>query len=219
MRDLPPIKLGKSAKERQWYEQLGDLYSLIVTTEHLETAYVRDAISEQAYTSACLKLIAQYKTLREAMGEQAPELGAFCRDYSLQCRAAEQRLKVGIPATVLHGEAGAGGAGGAGAASGGQRMEVSVFHAVQHFITLMDGLKLGQRAVDELHPPLMELAESISKVPALPQDHESRTKTLHWLTTLHAMRAHEELTDAQCRQFSFDLDQAYNQFHKFVKGH
>ena len=48
MRELPPIKLGRTPKERTLYEQLGDLYSLIVTTEHIETAYVRDAISEQA---------------------------------------------------------------------------------------------------------------------------------------------------------------------------
>ena len=48
MRELAPIKLGRTPKERTLYEQLGDLYSLVVTTEHIETAYVRDAISEQA---------------------------------------------------------------------------------------------------------------------------------------------------------------------------
>jgi ESCRT-I complex subunit VPS28 len=161
------------------------------------------------------------------MGDTAPELDAFCREYSLECRAAEQRFKVGIPATVVHGEVGGaggggfggGGAGGAGGGGSDRRMEVSVFHAVQNFITLMDSLKLGQRAVDELHPPLVELVDSISRVPSLPQDHESRQKTMSWLTTLHQMKAHQELNDEQTRQMAFDLDSAYNAFHKFVKGH
>ena len=185
------------------YEQLGDLYSLIVTTEHIELAYVRDAITEQEYTSTCAKLIAQYKTLRESMGSSAPELDAFCREYNLECRAGENRLRVGVPATVVHGDGGA-------AASGGKKMEVAVFHAVQHFITMMDSLKLNMRAVDELHPTLTELVDSVNKVPGLPPDHESKVKAVQWLTTLHTMKAHEELSEEQVRQMSFDLDSAYN---------
>lgn len=203
MRELPLIKLGKSPKDRMLYEQLGDLYSLIVTTEHIELAYVRDAITEQAYTSTCAKLIAQYKTLRESMGSSAPELDAFCRDYNLECRAGENRLRVGVPATVVHGDGGS-------SSGGGKKMEVAVFHAVQHFITMMDSLKLNMRAVDELHPTLTELVDSVNKVPGLPPDHESKAKTVQWLTTLHQMKAHEELNEEQVRQMSFDLDSAYN---------
>jgi len=89
---------------------------------------------------------------------------------------------------------------------------------VQNFITLMDSLKLGQRAVDELHPPLVELVDSVNRVPSLPAEHDSRTRTMTWLTTLHQMKAHQELSDEQARQMAFDLDAAYASFHKFVKG-
>lgn len=227
MRELPPIKLGRTPKERVLYEQLGDLYSLIVTMEHIELAYVRDAISEQAYGSTCQKLIGQYKTLRESMGSSAPDLDLFCKDYGLECRAGENRLRVGVPATVLHGgEISGGGGGGSGGHGGGygggggngNKMEVAVFHSVQHFITMMDSLKLNMRAVDELHPTLTELVEAISKVPGLPAEHESKTKTVSWLTILHQMKAHEELNEEQIRQMSFDLDSAYNAFHRFVQG-
>ena len=132
----------------------------------------------------------------------------------MECRAAENRFKVGIPATVIHGDI----AGNAASGGGGGKLEVAVFHAVQHFITTMDSLKLNMRAVDELHPTLSELMDSINKVPNLPQQHESKVKTLAWLTTLHQMKAHEELTDEQARQMSFDLDSAYSSFHRFVKG-
>ena len=72
--------------------------------------------------------------------------------------------------------------------------------------------------MDELHPALSELVDSVSLVPRLPAEHESRSKALHWLTTLHQMKAHEQLDDEQVRQMSFDLDCAYNAFHRFVKG-
>ena len=214
MKEYPPIKLGRTAKERVLYEQLGDLYSLIVTTEHLELAYVRDAISEQAYANTCQKLIAQYKTLRESMGSSAPELDAFCKEYGLECRAGENRLQVGVPATIVHGDNSSAQSG----SNGGNKMEVAVFHTVQHFITCMDSLKLNMRAVDELHPTLTELVDSVNKVPGLAADHESKQKTVQWLTTLHRMKAHEELTEEQARQMSFDLDSAYNAFHRFVQG-
>ena len=97
-----------------------------------------------SYTSTCSKLIAQYKTLRESLGDAAPSLDSFCRDYGLESRAAVNRLTVGVPATLLHGAGGggggaagaAGGAGGAGAAAAGNK-ELAIFHAVQHFITVM----------------------------------------------------------------------------------
>lgn len=43
--ELPPVKLDQTREQREMSEQLADLYSLLVTIEHVETAYVRDAIS------------------------------------------------------------------------------------------------------------------------------------------------------------------------------
>jgi hypothetical protein len=40
-----------------------DMYAIIVATEKLERAYVRDKISAQDYEPACQKLIGQFKTL------------------------------------------------------------------------------------------------------------------------------------------------------------
>lgn len=40
-----------------------DLYAIIKTTEKLERAYVRDAISPELYEQACERLIAQFKVL------------------------------------------------------------------------------------------------------------------------------------------------------------
>ena len=40
-----------------------DLYAIIKTTEKLERAYVRDAVSPELYEQACEKLIQQFKVL------------------------------------------------------------------------------------------------------------------------------------------------------------
>lgn len=45
-------------------EKLADLYAILLTTEHLETAYVRDAVTAGDYAPACAKLIAQFKTVK-----------------------------------------------------------------------------------------------------------------------------------------------------------
>jgi ESCRT-I complex subunit VPS28 len=144
---------------------------------------------------------------------------------------------------VLHGGSGASAKGGSG---------LHVFHAVQHFITAMDSLKLGMKAVDELHPNMSDLMDSVNKVvrthaqdthcqsaasPAvvlntdcavvplcvlslqatLPAEHESKTKVREWLLRLGSMKAHDELSAEQVRQMSFDLENAYNAFHRFVE--
>jgi len=201
--------LATTREEKKLFDDLGDLYSIIVAIEHLEKAYVRDAVSGDAYTDACKKLIAQFKTLKEALGEQA-DVAAFSGKWSLTCAAALNRLKVGVPATTYHG---------ANQTSGEEKKrEIHVFHAVQHFITAMDSLKLEMKCVDELHPGFSDLLESLNKIPELPPDHVSKAKVQQWLLTLNTMKASEELPEDKIRQMSMDLEIAYNAFHKFISG-
>ena len=39
------IKLFESSREREYYDNLADLYTVILATEHLERAFARDAIT------------------------------------------------------------------------------------------------------------------------------------------------------------------------------
>lgn len=158
----------------------------------------------QEYTNHCKKTIARYKTLAEH--QTVPSIVQFCQEYDVDCKAALNRFEKMVPGTLLH-----------GGASESKGKELSVFHCVQHFITTMDSLKLEMRAVDELHPSMSDLMDSINKVMRLPQNHVSREKVQTWLMTLSRMKATDELTDEQVRQMSFDLDAAYNAFHRFVQ--
>jgi ESCRT-I complex subunit VPS28 len=48
------VKLFTNNRGREKYENLADLYSILVATEHLERAYIRDSISSQEYASIAL---------------------------------------------------------------------------------------------------------------------------------------------------------------------
>jgi hypothetical protein len=50
----------------------------------------------------------------------------------------------------------------------------------QTFITLVDALKLGERAVDSLHPYLKDLVSSMNKLSTLPSDFEGKLKVKEW---------------------------------------
>lgn len=55
------VKLADSAAERDLHESLAEIYSIIVTLDALEKAYLRDSIKESEYTETCDRLLRQYK--------------------------------------------------------------------------------------------------------------------------------------------------------------
>jgi len=208
IKELPAVQLSKTSTERQNTDNLADLFAIVVALDRLEAAYVKDSVPVDSYQKSCQKLLAQYKTQKEVVGVLVPDLESFMKDYSMNCRAAANRIAQGVPATIMHG----------GGKDENKGKELSVFHAVQHFITTMDALKLAMKAVDQLHPNLSDLMDSLNKVADLPPDHESRTKVKEWLVKLNSMKAHDELSDDDLRQMSFDLDTSYAAFHRFIQG-
>ena len=59
-----------------------DLFAIFKTTEKLERAYVRDAISSKEYEPACQKLIGQYKTLWETLRDTVCCMHAYICCYT-----------------------------------------------------------------------------------------------------------------------------------------
>ncbi|CAI5956956.1 unnamed protein product [Closterium sp. NIES-64] len=197
------IPLWQGDAEREQYESFADLYAIIKTTEKLEKAYVRDLISPADYEPACAKLIGQFRTLRTALQGAVPDIERFMTTYKMDCPAAKNRLLVaGVPATVEHKSA---------TVESGSAT-VAVAETVQHFITAMDTVKLNMLAVDQVHPLLSLLLNSLCSVPSLPAEFEGRTKVRDWLVRLNSMAASDELSEEQARQLSFDLESSYSVF-------
>jgi ESCRT-I complex subunit VPS28 len=55
--------LTTTRAERDLQEYLGELFSIIVTLDELEKAFLKDAIPEADYTEICDRSLRQYKAL------------------------------------------------------------------------------------------------------------------------------------------------------------
>lgn len=82
----------------------------------------------------------------------------------------------------------------------------------------MDTLRLNRYAVDELHPILADLIQSLNNMPGLPADFEGKAKVRQWLITLHSMKASDEITEEQARQMLFEMEQSHTEFYRLISG-
>lgn len=80
----------------------------------------------------------------------------------------------------------------------------------------MDKLRLEIRAMDDLHPELRDLVDTMNRLSILPGDFEGKQKVAQWLETLNSMQASDELSEAQVRQLLFDLESSYAAFNKIL---
>jgi len=190
---------------------MADLYAIIKTVEHLEKAYVKDAIPADKYEPACTKLIAQYRT---ACGLVDMKVEDFAKMYKLDCPAAMLRLNAGIPATLEHTTA---------SSSSASSQQAIVAQVVQNFITTSDLVKLysgeqGNVSVDQLLPYLRDLLDALNKMPSLSPDFIGKAKIKEWIKVLTPQPASYQLTDEQVRQITFDLESSHDAFFKSLSG-
>ncbi|ORY99182.1 vacuolar protein sorting-associated [Syncephalastrum racemosum] len=190
---------------------MADLFAIIVLMEHLEKAFIRDSITAEEYTPQCANLIAKYKTTMNFLSDSVTNLETFMDDYKLTCPAAVNRFKIGVPATYEH-------AVGDNTKQDMGKSAKYIAETVLHFITLMDTLRLNRYAVDELHPILADLIQSLNNVPGLPADFEGKAKVRQWLITLHSMKASDQITEEQARQMLFEMDQSHTEFYRLLSG-
>ncbi|KAF2143726.1 uncharacterized protein K452DRAFT_285759 [Aplosporella prunicola CBS 121167] len=224
------VKLSANSAERELYESLAELYSIITTLDALEKAFLKDSVGEAEYTETCARLLKQYKSNLADEGVQRGfgELEAFKREWGLECPRATERLRVGIPATVeqpshrASTKQGGGGRGGGGeegnsnsnSGSGGADATL-VVSATENFITLLDAIKMGLLTKDVLHPLLGDIIQSVNRVTN--REFENKGKIVQWLIALNQMKAVDQLSEDQAREFHFDMDQAYYGFKAVLK--
>jgi len=163
MTERKEFKLWTDRKTREHYENLADLFAIIKTTDKLEKAWIRaSSMPAKDYEDACSRLIAQFRTVKTALGWDTQRVEAFMKEYKMVCSNARLRLiESGVPATVEYGQP--------TTQDDGQRAKASA-EAVHYFITAMDGLKLDLKAVDEIYPQLNDIVSTLNRVSGLPQD-------------------------------------------------
>ena len=71
--------------ERDLYESLAEIYSIIITLDGLEKAYIKDAITEQEYSETCARLLKQYKSSLsdDSVAREFVDLETFKRTWGV----------------------------------------------------------------------------------------------------------------------------------------
>ncbi|KAI9716847.1 MAG: Vacuolar protein-sorting-associated protein 28 [Chrysothrix sp. TS-e1954] len=199
------LKLFTSSTDRDLYESLAEIYSILVTLDALEKAYLKDSITDADYGETCSRLLKQYKSnlANETVANAFGDLETFKREWDLECPRATERIRVGLPATVEQPSH-------KPAAQAGAAAATSIIAASECFITVLDAIKIGMISKDQLHPLLAETIQAVNKV--TDKEFENREKIVHWLITLNQMRAAQELGQEQARELEFDMTRAYNGF-------
>ncbi|KAL2165393.1 hypothetical protein VTH06DRAFT_691 [Thermothelomyces fergusii] len=202
------VKLAETRAERDLQDSLAEIFSIIVTIDELEKAFLKDAIPEAEYTEICERALKQYKSLiaDETVAKAFVGLEEFKAEWDLEVPRATERIRVGMPATAVTASSGAGPA----PAAGGSTSGALILEATQDFITFLDALRLGLLAKDQLHPLLTDVIQSVNKV--TDRDFDSRGKIVQWLITLNQMKATEELSEEQARELELDINSAYQGF-------
>lgn len=62
MNSTQEVKLSETVAERDLNDSLAEIYSIIITLDGLEKAYIKDSIPETEYTEICSRLLKQYKS-------------------------------------------------------------------------------------------------------------------------------------------------------------
>jgi ESCRT-I complex subunit VPS28 len=84
------VKLAESRAERDLQDSLAEVFSIIITLDELEKAYLKDAIQESDYTEICDRLLKQYKAILtdEAVAKEFGDLEAFKREWDVSSAPA-----------------------------------------------------------------------------------------------------------------------------------
>lgn len=85
------VKLTNSANERDLYDSLAEVYSIIITLEALEKAYLKDSVAATYYTDTCGRLLQQYKSNLgdETVSKAFGDLERFKSEWNVRLRQQE----------------------------------------------------------------------------------------------------------------------------------
>lgn len=77
--------MSTTSAERELYDSLAEIYSIIVTLDAIEKAYLKDSIAENVYTETCSRLLKQYKSslTDETTARHFGDLEIFKREWDV----------------------------------------------------------------------------------------------------------------------------------------
>ncbi|CAI4036812.1 hypothetical protein SMKI_16G1100 [Saccharomyces mikatae IFO 1815] len=221
--EIPLFDNSITSKDKEIIETLSEIYSIIITLDHVEKAYLKDSINDTQYTNTVDKLLKQFKVYlnsqnKDEINKHFQSIEAFSNKYNITASNAITRLERGIPITAEHAisttTSTASGDNEHGSFNDKKFNAKCVAEATGNFITVMDALKLNYNAKDQLHPLLAELLISINRVTR--DDFENRSKLIDWIVKINKLSISDTLAETEIRELLFDLELAYKSFYALL---
>jgi ESCRT-I complex subunit VPS28 len=80
------VKLATTRADRDLQDSLAEVFSIIVTLDALEKAYLKDAVPEAEYTETCDRLLKQYKAILsdETVAKEFVDLDTFKYEWDVR---------------------------------------------------------------------------------------------------------------------------------------
>ena len=100
---MQEVRLFSGPTDREMYDNMGEVYAIVMSLQALEKAFMKDCITNEQYTSRCSKLLGQYKTAWTAMQNTQCDISAieeFLKEYRLDAPLALQRIRDDRPYTM-----------------------------------------------------------------------------------------------------------------------
>jgi ESCRT-I complex subunit VPS28 len=178
-------------KDKKGIELQANIYSIVQTVEILERFFVRGMLSKKEYDRIFNEeLLVQYKVAEQ---QSIDKLHLF-ENAPLAKRKFDQ-ITVQANTSVMS----------------------SVLESGQHFVTLIDALKMGLSHADELLPVLRDLMHSLQSIKQKLPASSVLLPVIEWNQKLSTMKASDSISMDEARQFALDLDTAFANFHAAVK--
>ena len=153
-------------------------------------------------------MISQCRSNHECIRLVFPDIARFADTYKISCPRALIRCERGLPATLEHGDGGAG---------LGDRLALKhVNEATEALISLLDVLRMELRGVEELNDPVQHTVSALRTADYLVPRFAGRDTLVRWSIKLGGMRAVESLEKEDVRQLLLDTESAYREFKEKV---
>ena len=97
---------GYNFKERETYENLAEIYSILTTLEYIEKSYLKDNLKHDLYSATVKRLTNQYNSLtgNSEISGHFVSLQHFKKKYKIDCPLSTKRLEAGGPDSVGDGD-------------------------------------------------------------------------------------------------------------------
>ena len=199
---MQEVSLGSDATERENYDNMSEVYAVVLAIEMTEKAFSQDAIEYKTYEETVTHLLGQYNSnwLLVKNSGHFSRVEDFLKDYRLEAPLAQHAIKLNRPINK----------------------HIQTKHAklvgdiTSSYITFSNYLEMGATQISELMSELDSLNFLVHSFQLLPNEDEAVVKVEKWFDIFKTMSASDELSEEQIEQIKMDITAAHNSFDRYL---